>query len=142
MRRLVNTLGRLKLLGGAGSVGVGAVTTHTLPVSPGVESEGMKYFAVHYQYPDGSDEIVRLRPEHRAWLSTLAETDRLVGSGPYVDGQGGALIVIRMSDTATLRDAEELMDNDPFTREGVLAGREVREWKPVLNVFRSPTDEC
>lgn len=102
----------------------------------------MKYFAVHYQYPDGAEEIVRLRPEHRAWLATLAETDRLVGSGPYIDGQGGALIVIRMSDTATLRDAEKLMDNDPFTRDGALTGRVVREWKPVLNVFRSPTDEC
>lgn len=101
----------------------------------------MKYFAVHYQYPDGADEIVALRPEHRTWLATLAETDRLVGSGPYVDGQGGALIVIRLADTATLADAEELMDNDPFTREGALAGREIREWNPVLNVFRSPADE-
>ena len=98
----------------------------------------MKYFAVHYHYPDEDPEIVALRPGHREWLATLGAAGQLVGSGPYTDGQGGALIVVRLPETATLRDAEELMDNDPFTRNNALAGRTIREWNPVLNVFRSP----
>ncbi|GAB3696618.1 YciI family protein [Corynebacterium nasicanis] len=101
----------------------------------------MKHFAVHYQYPEGSADIVRLRPEHRAWLASLLDVGRLVASGPYTDGSGGALIVIRLPETATLHDAAELMDQDPFTREGVLAGREIREWNPVLNVFRAPDED-
>jgi len=96
----------------------------------------MKYFAVSYQYPDGAEDIVRLRPEHREWLATLLDAGRLVASGPHTDGAGGALIIIRLPETAALRDAEELMDDDPFTREGVLTGREIREWNPVLNIFR------
>ena len=136
IRRLVNAFGRLKLLGWADSAGFGAVTTHTLPRTRGVESADMKYFAVSYQYPDGAEDIVRLRPAHREWLATLLDAGRLVASGPHTDGAGGALIIIRLPETAALRDAEELMDDDPFTREGVLAGREIREWNPVLNIFR------
>ena len=98
----------------------------------------MKYFAVHYTYTDGDERIVSLRPSHREWLATLADAGRLVGSGPYTDGGGSALIIIRLPETATLADAAELMDEDPFTREGVLPGREIREWNPVLNAFRAP----
>lgn len=100
----------------------------------------MKYFAVHYQYAHEAPEVVALRPQHREWLATLGAADQLVGSGPYIDGAGGALIIIRLPETATLPDAEELLDNDPFTREKVLAGRTIREWNPVLNVFRSPDE--
>jgi uncharacterized protein len=100
----------------------------------------MKYFAVHYQYPHEAPEIVALRPRHREWLATLAGAGQLVGSGPYTDGEGSALIIIRLPETATVRDAEELMDNDPFTRENALPGRTIREWNPVLNVFRSPDE--
>ncbi|MDO5511342.1 YciI family protein [Corynebacterium sp.] len=96
----------------------------------------MKYFAVSYHYPDGSADIVRLRPEHREWLATLLDAGQLVASGPHTDGSGGALIIIRLPEDATLVDAAELMDADPFTREGVLDGREIHEWNPVLNVFR------
>ncbi|QGU04847.1 YciI family protein [Corynebacterium comes] len=101
----------------------------------------MKYFAVHYQYANEAPEIVALRPAHREWLATLGAVDQLVGSGPYTDGQGGALIIIRLPETATISDAEEIMDNDPFTREKALAGRTIREWNPVLNVFRSPDED-
>lgn len=101
----------------------------------------MKYFAVHYQYSAESPEIVALRPVHREWLAALGAADQLVGSGPYTDGQGGALIIIRLPETATVRDAEELMDEDPFSREKALEGRSIREWNPVLNVFRSPDEE-
>lgn len=101
----------------------------------------MKYFAVQYLYPNEDPAVVALRPEHREWLAGLGAADQLVGSGPFIDGQGDALIIIRLPDTATLRDAEELMDQDPFNRDQVLAGRHIREWNPVLNVFRSPDED-
>ncbi|QTH58625.1 YciI family protein [Corynebacterium hindlerae] len=95
----------------------------------------MNYFAVHYRYPAESEDIARVRPVHREFLATLKEQGALVGSGPFLDNTGGALIIIRLPEPATCADAEQLMDKDPFTLEGVLDGREIREWNPVLNVF-------
>ena len=95
----------------------------------------MKYFAVHYTYADGDDAIVRLRPEHRQFLGRLKDEGKLVASGPYVDGSGSALIIIRLDDHASVDDAYELMDSDPFVLNSALAGRKIRAWNPVLNVF-------
>lgn len=95
----------------------------------------MKYFAVHYTYADGDENIVRVRPEHREFLGGLKDAGQLVASGPYTDGHGSALIIIRLDDHATVDDAYELMDSDPFVVQDVLAGRKIREWNPVLNVF-------
>lgn len=96
----------------------------------------MTYFAVHYLYADKSEHIVKLRPVHRAWLGSLEDEGILVASGPYTDGLGGALILIRLPESATISDAEELMNNDPFHQEDALAGRTIRVWNPVKNIFR------
>ncbi len=95
----------------------------------------MNYFAVHYTYADGDDAIVALRPEHREFLKSLKEEGTLVASGPYTDGGGSALILLRLPETATVADAEKLMDGDPFHRDQILDGRSIRAWNPVLNVF-------
>ncbi|AKK11309.1 YciI family protein [Corynebacterium uterequi] len=95
----------------------------------------MTYFAVHYTYADGDPDIARVRPDHRVFLGKLKEEGKLVASGPYVDGHGSALILLQLDDTATVDDALKLMDHDPYTVEGVLDGREIREWSPVLKVF-------
>ena len=101
----------------------------------GLESFVMNHFAIHYLYAADSEDIVRVRPEHRQFLGELRDKGQLVGSGPYTDGLGGALIIIRLPEPATISDAEELMDLDPFTQQHCLAGRTVREWNPVINVF-------
>lgn len=95
----------------------------------------MTYFACHYSYPDGDERIVELRPEHREFLSGLKDEGTLVASGPYVDGRGSALIIIRLPEGSGTDDALAVMDEDPFHREGVLAGRDIRPWNPVLNIF-------
>lgn len=95
----------------------------------------MTYFAVHYLYADDSERIIKLRPVHREWLGSLEDDGKLVASGPYTDGLGGALILIQLSESATINDAEELMNKDPFHQENVLAGRTIRVWNPVKNIF-------
>lgn len=95
----------------------------------------MNYFAVSYRYPADSEAIASTRPIHREFLGSLKEKGQLVGSGPFLDSDGGALIIIRLPETATVADATELMDKDPFHTEGVLDGRDIRPWNPVLNVF-------
>ncbi|WIM66811.1 YciI family protein [Corynebacterium breve] len=96
----------------------------------------MKYFAVHYTYANEDENIVALRPTHREFLGKLLDEGKLVGSGPYTDGLGSALIIIRLDEPATVDDAAELMDSDPFHTENALAGRSIREWNPVMNVFQ------
>lgn len=95
----------------------------------------MNYFAITYNYPADSEAIATTRPVHREFLSNLKDKGILVGSGPFLDSDGGALIIIRLPEAATVEDARELMDNDPFHIEGVLDGRSIRPWNPVLNVF-------
>lgn len=95
----------------------------------------MKYFAVHYTYANEAKEIVELRPEHREFLGGLKDKGILVASGPYTDGHGSALIIIRLEEPASIDDATELMNQDPFHIQKALAGRTIREWNPVLNIF-------
>ncbi|MCS4536338.1 YciI family protein [Corynebacterium sp. HS2168-gen11] len=100
----------------------------------------MTHFAILYSYDPNSPLIAEIRPAHREFLGKLKEDGILVGSGPFTDGDGGALIVIRLSDTATLADAQALMDQDPFFTGGALGegndNRQFNTWNPVLNVFQ------
>lgn len=94
----------------------------------------MKYFACTYTYGEDTQLVDATRPAHREFIASQLSLGRVVGSGPYLDG-GQALIIIQLPDTATEADAAELMDQDPYTVEGALAKREIREWNPVSNIF-------
>ncbi len=95
----------------------------------------MTYFAVTYTYSPDSEDIVDLRPGHREFIGGLKEKGQIVGSGPFTDGEGGALIVIGLGDGSTLADAEALMNKDPFHIEGALDNRSIRIWNPVIKTF-------
>ncbi|KSW21873.1 YciI family protein [Cellulomonas sp. B6] len=89
----------------------------------------MTTFAVRYTYDERADVRDTVRPEHRAWLAQQAEAGVLLGSGPFVDGDPGALLVLRADDEPALR---ALLTQDPFAREGLLAAVDVRAWDVVL----------
>lgn len=94
----------------------------------------MKYFAFTYTYGDDAELVDATRPAHREFIASQLSLGRIVGSGPYAGGEQ-ALIILQLPDTATVADAEELMDADPYTVESALARREVHEWNPVSNIF-------
>ena len=89
----------------------------------------MPTYAVQYTYDERADVRDAVRPTHRAYLATLAEAGHLSGSGPFVGGAPGALLVLSAADEATL---QQLLDGDPFQLEGLVARTEVREWEVVL----------
>ncbi|MBN9643297.1 YciI family protein [Corynebacterium mendelii] len=97
----------------------------------------MSVFAVFYTYDPASDLIAQHRPEHREFLAMLKADGMLVGSGPFTDEEGGALIVLRVDDDSTVADVEKLMDDDPFKKRGAITGRTIRPWNPVLNIWNS-----
>lgn len=95
----------------------------------------MTYYAVTYSYSPDNEAIPTHRPAHREFIAALKEEGKIVGSGPFTDGEGGALIIIELPDGSTLVDAADLMNADPFHEQGLLAGRTIRQWNPVIKTF-------
>ncbi|WP_298459918.1 YciI family protein [uncultured Cellulomonas sp.] len=92
----------------------------------------MTIYAVQYTYDDRTERRDEVRSEHRGYLAQLVESGSLLSSGPWADGAPGALLLMSADSAA---DVERLLDADPFTREGLVAGREVRAWTPVLGTW-------
>ncbi len=88
----------------------------------------MPTYAVRYRYVDDSDALARHRPEHRAYLRSLAEAGHLLGSGPFTDSPG-ALLVFTAERAGVVAD---WLASDPFARAGLVADAEIRAWDIVL----------
>jgi hypothetical protein len=100
----------------------------------------MGIFAIHYVYPDDTNELMQVRPEHREWLTSLPG---LLVAGMYKEGHdemsegeptaeeppNAALIVVRAE---SLEDVLETFDNDPYWQNGLVMRRVVRAWDPPL----------
>lgn len=92
----------------------------------------MAYFAVQYTYSDDTAELDRVRPQHRAFLAMLTNGP-LLASGPFVDAeQPSALLILRAGSVA---EVERHLDEDPFWEAGLIKGRDVTEWNPLIGVF-------
>lgn len=89
----------------------------------------MAVFAVTYLYDARDADRDVLRPDHRAFLRRLNEAGALLASGPWTDGDAGALLVVRAEDA---QGASALLAQDPFQRAGLVADVTVRGWNPVI----------
>ncbi|TFD54470.1 hypothetical protein E3T55_03290 [Cryobacterium frigoriphilum] len=90
----------------------------------------MATFAVTYRY--GSDTAPardQHRPRHVDFLQRHFDDKRLLLSGPFgADEQPGAELIWT---AATKAELESLLDQDPFSVNGLIAAREIRQW----NIF-------
>jgi len=79
--------------------------------------------------PGTADLRVQVRPEHRAYLATMA--DRMAFAGPLTSEDGkttlGSLIAI---DFPSRADVDAWLKDEPYTKAGVYE-------KPVINVFNN-----
>lgn len=103
----------------------------------------MGIYAIHYTYPDDLTELMRVRPEHRAWLATVPN---LLVAGMYQaahdeisegeltedDPEHGALIVCAAD---SIEDVTSTFDDDPYLLGGIVLRRVVREWNPPLGAW-------
>lgn len=96
----------------------------------------MPIYAVEYTYSGDDDARSRFRPEHRAYLTSLAEQDVVLGSGPFAAGRvpPGALVVVRADNEDEVR---RLVEDDPFRVNGVLEDYRVTEWEPIIGRWAS-----
>lgn len=77
-----------------------------------------------------TDDPARLaaRPAHRERLGELHASGLLLAAGPWQDNTG-ALVILSVDND---RQAQDIMDRDPyFTTPGVVV-RAVRAWQPIL----------
>jgi uncharacterized protein YciI len=88
----------------------------------------MAKFAAVLTYIPDAGRVSEIRPSHREYLSGLLKAGKLYRSGPFPDGSG-ALIVYEAEDLA---EAQVLLANDPFSKNGVINGVTLKEWNVVM----------
>ncbi|HVL25622.1 MAG TPA: YciI family protein [Thermomicrobiales bacterium] len=89
----------------------------------------MPLFAAILEYSDDAERRQQVRPTHREYLRSILEAGKLHESGPLAD-DSGAIIVY---DVADLSEAQEILANDPFAQEGVIAGAQLQQWNIVMS---------
>lgn len=85
-------------------------------------------FAAIIEYLQDKAKIGEIRPTHRQYLTSLKEKGQLVACGPFTD-DSGALIIY---EAATKEDAEQLLQGDPFCKNGVFVKWQLRPWNAVM----------
>lgn len=92
----------------------------------------MAFYVVNYTYRADAD-LDSIRPKHRAFLGSLVERGILKASGPLLDVQPPAAVLIFEAESADA--VREALAGDPFKEADFIAGADVIEWNPVLGVF-------
>ncbi|WP_309080218.1 YciI family protein [Zhihengliuella sp.] len=90
----------------------------------------MSLFAVEYVYaPDTEEARAEHRAQHRELLAGLQDPQavKLVASGPFGDGSGALLIFAAAGEEAV----NDVLKQDPFVAQGLVANAKVTEWNPV-----------
>ncbi len=85
-------------------------------------------FAAIIEYTQDKAKILEIRPVHRQYLTSLRERGQLAASGPFTD-DSGALIIY---EAASREEAEQLLQGDPFHKNGIFIRYQLRPWNPVL----------
>jgi uncharacterized protein len=88
----------------------------------------MTWFTVETRYTADRERLLDVRPRHREYLAALAARGIVLAGGPYADDTAG-FAVYAVSDRAEL---DQLLADDPYTLDGISAGRTIHEWKITL----------
>ncbi|MGC4105747.1 MAG: YciI family protein [Thermomicrobiales bacterium] len=89
----------------------------------------MPLFVVTLTFTDDVEHLLAVRPRHREYLLSMLEAGKLHESGPFADDTGGMVIY----EAADVAEVEEILANDPYAPEGIIASRTIREWKLVFS---------
>ena len=79
-------------------------------------------------YVQDRDRVDASRAEHQAYADALREHDRLVMGGPLLDDDGRPRGVLLVYEVASKREAETLVQRDPFVLNGAIAHYRLAEW--------------
>lgn len=77
--------------------------------------------------PNALDQRLAVRPVHLEHLDSLGQQLRLAGALLDADGKPeGSLVVI---EAETIEAATAMFEADPFFKEGLFAGVEIKPWR-------------
>jgi hypothetical protein len=79
-------------------------------------------FLYFYLMTDAPDRVRAAAPKHAAYWQELDRPDYL--GGPFADRSGGLITF----EAGSVTEAEQIVADDPFVREELLAHRWVKEW--------------
>ncbi|OLF13271.1 YciI family protein [Actinophytocola xanthii] len=88
----------------------------------------MPWFTVETTYTADRELLAATRPRHREYLGRLVEQGSVGAAGPWADDSAG-FAIYQVEDRAEL---DRLLEEDPYTTEGVAASRTIHEWKLVF----------
>ena len=91
-----------------------------------MRATSMKFAAIIEYAPD-PQKIARVRPVHREYIQALKKSGHIAITGPFLDDSGGLLVY----EAETKEEAEKLIREDPFFKEGVFVSWVLRAWNPV-----------
>ncbi|WP_226345910.1 YciI family protein [Agilicoccus flavus] len=93
----------------------------------------MPFFAVTYHYVDDAARLDATRPIHREFLASLAGAGALRASGPYIGVTPAAALLILTAESE--QQVRDLLADDPFQQEQLVAETRVVEWNPVIGDY-------
>ncbi|MEY3037626.1 MAG: hypothetical protein RL143_193 [Pseudomonadota bacterium] len=98
----------------------------------------MFYAIISEDVPNSLEKRLAARPAHLARLQTLANEGRLLVAGPHpaIDsedpGEAGFSGSLVIAEFASLVEAQNWADQDPYIEAGVYADVKVKPYKKVL----------
>lgn len=69
------------------------------------------------------EEIMSIYPRHKAFMDQFVARGEVVGTGPFIDPEGGNMALFRSKEAA-----ESFAKSDPFLLEGVVKEYKIKEW--------------
>ena len=102
------------------------------------ETKIMFYAIISEDVPNSLEKRLAARPAHLARLQTLASEGRLLVAGPHpaIDsedpGEAGFSGSLVIAEFASLAEAQNWADQDPYIEAGVYADVKVKPYKKVL----------
>lgn len=89
----------------------------------------MPLYVAVLTFTEDKAHLLQVRPRHREYLKELLEAGKLHESGPFADDSGGVVVY----DAADEAELDEIVANDPYTSEGIVVSRTIKEWNLVLS---------
>ncbi|MBA3327186.1 MAG: hypothetical protein H0T43_02645 [Solirubrobacterales bacterium] len=89
----------------------------------------MRYVLLYESAPDALTKVPEHFPAHSAWADEFHDRGDLLLIGAFANPQEQGSMAIFTSREA----AEASVAGDPFVRNGVVSGHEIREWQEVYS---------
>lgn len=89
----------------------------------------MYYILFYKTVEDYVEKRTAYRAEHLRYAQDAQKNGHLVMAGALADPADGAVLIFRADSPEVAR---EFALNDPYVRNGLIAGWEVREWTVVI----------